>query len=244
MTNPWAQPEPQREPFFKLPGIILALLGVMIAVHAWLSLSGPATQAWAISTFAFIPARYAAGGAAHFGGGVPGLIWPFFTHLFLHGNLTHIGFNSLWLMAMGTPVARRLGGLAFLPFFLVCGALGAAMHLAFNLGSSVPVIGASGAISGCMGAALRIMFSPDAHDFSMRSYGIGTPASLFDRRIIVVTIIWFGINYLFGSGLVPLPGTGGAGIAWEAHIGGYLAGLVLLPLFDRRSNLEQPQTEL
>src|SRR5262245_16056322 len=98
---------PRREPFFNLPRVVLVLLGIMGAMHAWLSVSSPAVQRNAVETFAFIPVRYVSidwGNLA----ALPSLAWPFITHLFLHGNIAHIGFNALWLMAVGTPLARRL----------------------------------------------------------------------------------------------------------------------------------------
>ena len=90
---------------------------------------------------------------------------PFVSYMGLHNDLTHLAINSLWLLAFGPIVARRFGGFLFLLFFLVCGVAGAATHLAFNWGSLVPVIGASGAISGLMAAGLRLLPSqaPWAH---------------------------------------------------------------------------------
>ena len=226
-----AEVEARREPFFKLPRAILLLLAIMAAVQIFLSLQSDAAQFSIVSKYGLVPSRYSGPDGLHFHG--PLSLWlPFITHLFLHGNFAHIAFNALWLMAVGTPLARRLGTFSFLGFYFVCGILSALGHILGNLGSGTVVIGASGAIAGCMAGALRVMYSPDARYFSTRDVRVGSLAPLWDSRILVVTVVWIAINALMGSGRLPIPGTDGAGIAWEAHIAGFFAGLVLLPLFD------------
>jgi membrane associated rhomboid family serine protease len=221
---------PAREPFFKLPSVIILLLVLMIGVYAAIAVLSPALRQVAIERYALVPSHYMAGGHARYG--VVGLLLPFVSHLFLHGNLTHLAFNALWLMAVGTPLARRLGPFPFLSFYFVCGVCSALAHLLTNAGSEIPVVGASGAISGCMAGALRVMFSPTARFYSKGLDLSGELASLNDRRILFVSVMWLLLNFGAGTGLLPLPGTGGAGIAWEAHIGGFFAGMLLIPIFD------------
>ena len=231
MDKPAAEAEVRREPFFKLPGVILLLLAIMAAVQLFLSLQSDTEQLAIVSKYGLVPSRYSGPSGLHLHG--PLSLWlPFVTHLFLHGNFPHIAFNALWLMAVGTPLARRVGTLPFLGFYIACGVLSAVGHILGNLGSNEIVIGASGAVSGCMAGALRVMYSPDARYFSTRDVRVGSLAPLWDIRIIFVTIVWIAINALMGSGLVPIPGADGAGIAWEAHIAGFFAGLIILPFFD------------
>jgi membrane associated rhomboid family serine protease len=240
MDEPAVEVPVRREPFFKLPRAIWLLLAIMVAVHVYVNFQSAPEQLRIVSEFGFVPSNYSGPGTLHLQG-VPLSMWfPFITHLFLHGNFAHIAFNGLWLMAVGTPLARRLGTLPFLGFYLVCGVLSALSHLLGNLGSYSPVIGASGAIAGCMAGAIRVMYSPDARYFSIRDLRLGSLAPLWDMRIILVTIVWMIINLLMGSGLVPIPGAEGASIAWEAHVGGFLAGLVLLPLFDHLAGRGAP----
>ena len=153
---------------------------------------------------------------------------PFVSYMGLHNDLTHLVINSLWLLAFGPIVARRFGGLLFLLFFLVCGVAGAATHLAFNWGSLVPVIGASGAISGLMAAGLRLQPSqaPWAHAGEERL------APIFSRQIVMFTIVWLAINLVFGITGLGMGGETGQ-VAWQAHMGGYFAGLLLTGPFDR-----------
>lgn len=232
MDEPVAEVEVRREPFFKLPRAILLLLAIMVAVHVYVNLQSEAVQLQIISKFALVPARYAVPGALDPGHLSLSLLLPFVTHLFLHGNIPHIAFNALWLMAVGTPLARRLGTGPFLGFYFLCGILSGVAQVVGTLGSAIPVVGASGAVAACMAGAFRVMYSPDARYFSIRDVRVGTLAPLWDPRILFVTLVWIVLNAFMGSGLVPIPGTEGAGIAWEAHVGGFFAGLVLLPLFD------------
>lgn len=232
MDEPAAEVELRREPFFKLPRAILLLLAILVAVHVYVNLQSEQMQYSIVSNFGLVPARYAVHGAFDLRHLSLSLLLPFITHLFLHGNFAHILFNALWLMAVGTPLARRLGTGPFLGFYFVCGILSGACQVLSSLGSDVPVIGASGAVAACMAGAFRVMYSPDARYFSLRDFRVGSLAPLWDPRIIFVTMVWIALNALMGSGLVPIPGAQGAGIAWEAHIGGFFAGLILLPVFD------------
>jgi membrane associated rhomboid family serine protease len=125
-------------------------------------------------------------------------------------------------------VARRFGALLFLLFFIVCGLAGAGTHLLFNWGDTVPVIGASGAISGLMAAGLRML--PGQLPWAMPGQ---TPlAPIFSRQIITFSLIWAGVNLLAGLTGLGMGGESGL-IAWQAHLGGYLAGLLLSGPFDR-----------
>src|SRR5262245_55218156 len=146
-------------------------------------------------------------------------------------------FNAIWLLAFGTPVARRFGALRFTIFFAATAAAGAAVHLAFHFGDRAPVVGASAAISACMAAAIRFVFQRGgplgalgrADDSAYLVPAKPLAQCLRDPRILVFLAVWFGLNLMFG--FVSLPGID-AGVAWEAHVGGFLAGLLGFPLFD------------
>jgi membrane associated rhomboid family serine protease len=214
-------PGPARQPAFHAPAIVLWLIGALLAAHAGRMALDPARSADIIVTYAFIPARYA----------LPGSLWdqaiPFVSHLFLHGGWGHVVMNSLWLLAFGPVVARRFGGGLFLLFFFICGASGAAAFLLFNWGGADPMVGASGAVSGLMGAGLRLM--PGM--FAWAQPGEARLAPILSRPILSFSLIWGGLNLvvgLIGGGFL---GADGA-IAWQAHLGGYLAGLLLAGPFD------------
>jgi membrane associated rhomboid family serine protease len=234
---------PPRERIFNVPVVVLSLLAVMGLVHVLITLVLSAHQASNfLELFAFIPARYNLRVLSQLSWvlGWGAAVWTFLTYAFIHGNLMHLGFNGVWLLAFGTPVARRFGPLRFLIFFLFSAAVGAAFHLAVHAGEGVPMVGASAAISGAMAAAMRFAFQRGGPLGPFRgndeaTYRVpATPLSMMlrDPRLIVFLIVWFGVNLFFGLGFVSVPGEGEMPIAWEAHIGGFLAGLVSFTLFD------------
>jgi len=144
----------------------------------------------------------------------------------IHNDWTHFTINALWLLAFGPIVARRLGSPLFLAFFILCGIAGAATHWLFNLGSPLPVIGASGAISGLMAAGLRLLptLRPQA--------GAPTLLPILSRQFLLFSLVWMGINILVGVTGLGLMGESGL-IAWQAHLGGFIAGVLLSGPFDR-----------
>jgi membrane associated rhomboid family serine protease len=231
---------PSRERVFNVPFVVLAFAAVMGLVHAvfTLVLTPEQTNEFLI-LFAFIPVRYDLQllAAESWAQGWGAAVWTFVTYAFIHGSLTHLFFNAVWLFAFGTPVARRFGTLRFAIFFAATAAAGAAVHLAFHLGDLSPVIGASAAISGAMAAALRFAFQRggplgmlrNTDDEAYRVPAAPLSAMLRDRRMLLFLAVWFGANFVFG--MIALPGAEG-GVAWEAHAGGFLAGLLGFRLFD------------
>jgi membrane associated rhomboid family serine protease len=220
-------PEPRRSsgPFLLLPWPVVVLVGLLAACYAAFVLAPPGLQADILYRFAFIPSDYSSGRIDGHAAGLLALAVPFVTYVFLHGSLSHLAINSIWMLPFGAVVARRYHAGLFFLFFFLCGAAGAATHMALNWGSGLAVIGASGAISGLMGAGFR-MLGP-AITVTGREPGPHQPlAPIFSPRIVVWTLIWVAINIFAGvTGL----GTGPQVrlIAWQAHLGGYFAGLFL-----------------
>ena len=221
-----------REPFLNAPASVFGLIAVILAAHVARILIPEALSDRILETYAFIPARYvAAAWAAQ--GGTPVSIWdgavPFVSYMFLHADYLHVGVNCLWLLVAGTPVARRLGALKFLVLFLACGVLAAAVYLAANWGSLGAAIGASGAVSGLMGAAIRIYYGERAEPTGQQTSSPLAP--LFGAPILFFSAIWCVANVV--AGITGLGTTGNVqAVAWEAHLGGYFAGLFLVGLFD------------
>jgi membrane associated rhomboid family serine protease len=235
--------QPARERIFNVPMVVLSLLAAMGFIHGLITFVLSVEQSSDfLVLFAFIPARYDLKLLSELWW-VPGwgaAVWTFLTYAFIHGNLMHLGFNGVWLLAFGTPVARRFGPLRFLIFFLVSAAIGAAFHLAVHSGERLPMVGASAAISGAMAAAMRFAFqrggplgpSRRNDEAAYRVPAKRLSVMLREPRLVVFMIVWFGVNLLFGLGIVSLPGESDMPIAWEAHIGGFLAGLLSFALFD------------
>jgi membrane associated rhomboid family serine protease len=200
---------------FNVAWPVLALIALLAATHAARTLLGIAPE-----RFALISESLAAGRPA-------GLV----THLFVHGSWTHLAMNCAFTLAFGAPVARffgvkPLGAALFLLFFLVCGILAAlgyaGLETALAAAGRPPVpwalLGASGAASGLMGAAARLI------------EGRGRLRSMTGRTVVIMTFSWIVMNAVLGlSGLTP--GAAGMPVAWEAHIFGYIAGLMLIGPF-------------
>lgn len=224
-----------------MPPVIAAISGVLILLHVVRAFVDRETDIEILIWLAFIPARYdsALSGRVPLPGGEAADVWTFVTYSLLHGDYVHLIVNLVWFLAFGSAVAWRFGAIRFLVFFAVTAAAGAALHLATHFGEFVPLVGASAAISGAMAAALRFAFEAGGplsyfRDGSRRAFFVpAAPLSVALRnpQVLVFLGIWLVINLGFGLGSLPDIGASGT-IAWEAHIGGFLAGLLLFPLFD------------
>jgi membrane associated rhomboid family serine protease len=232
-----------REPMFNVPAVVIATVAVLVGIHAFrLLVLSPGEDTRLLLTFAFIPARYSdAAGSGAYPGGFGADLWTFFTYAFLHADLLHIGLNLAWLVPFGSALARRFGAWRYVLFMLVTAAAGALAELAGNPGAPVPMIGASAAISGAMAAALRFMFQEGGPLHTWRD-GAGNReayripalpllATIRDPRVLLFLGVWIGLNALVGVGVVSF-GEQGQLIAWQAHLGGFLAGLLLFTAFD------------
>ncbi len=193
--------------------------------------------------------KFSAGPAAN--GGVVNMLAPLVGHMFLHADLLHLGMNSLWFLAFGAPVYRRLatGGeappgfaiglaettphrpwpaLLFVLFFLVSGIGGALAFIIVTAPSAAVLVGASGGVSGLLGGLALFM----GQRGPLFSKGYRPLAPIFSRTVLVWAIAVSAVNIavgVFGLGVGP----DGPNIAWEAHLGGFFTGLVTFPLFDR-----------
>src|SRR5262245_30185924 len=127
------------------------MLGIFVAVHVLRYLLPDEQGAWLTAALAFVPARLTGGVARDLPGGDAATYTQFVTHLFVHGDLAHLSINSAWLLAFGSPVARRTGTARFLGFFSLCGIAGALFYTAVSSNSLSMMVGASGAISGLLG---------------------------------------------------------------------------------------------
>lgn len=214
--RPWqAGPDPDerpaREPMFNAPWPALVLVALIVGGYA---LQTRFAQDSVIETFAFSPA-----------GLIQGRWVTLFTALFVHGGWGHALMNAAFALAFATPVARffgeRLAGaIYFFAFYLVCGALSNLGYAALHWGAADPLVGASGALSGLMGAAALLI---DGH---------GRLGRIFSRTVLTMGAAWVLVNGLIGVlGSSWVPGTGGAPVAWEAHVAGFLAGVLAIRPF-------------
>lgn len=226
-----------REPIFNLPGVITVLIALLALIHLGREIFlSPAADRLVVLALAFIPASYSAL-ASQLPIPISGL-WSPVTYSLLHGDWLHLGMNALWLAAFGSPVARRFGSARFLALLAVTSMGGALFHYLWHPGAPIPMIGASGAVSGTMGAAARFAFSapPGSGGRGFRADGraLTLAESFTNRSFLVFFAVWMALNYLFGSGILPVAGVDSI-VAWQAHIGGFLTGVLAFPLFDPRA---------
>jgi len=167
-----------------------------------------------ITQWAFVPSRFLANPATDF----PTL----FTSMFMHAGLLHIGGNMLYLWIFGDNVEDRFGRVKFLIFYLLCGLAATAAQLVFSLDSNIPNLGASGAIAGVLGAYILLFPKAKVSVLQGRSV-IPVPA-------LIVIGLWFVLQLFSGIGSIASTSDTG-GVAYMAHIGGFVAGLILAFLF-------------
>ena len=227
----------RREPIFNAPTIVLVVIALFIAIHVVRDfLLSYEDQMDAIIYLAFIPARLTELGA-RLPGGFPVGLSSTLTHAFLHGDWLHLTINGAWLLAFGSLIARRCGNIGFLALFVAAAIAGALFLFVMNPSGLIPLVGASGAISGMMGGAFRLIFSTEGGGFSvMHHHPMAVPRmplalALRDQRTMTAVLIWLAINLVFGFGLGDMFQSGE--IAWEAHIGGFLVGFLFFSWFDR-----------
>lgn len=205
--EPRTEAAPPREPAIRAPWPVLALSGSFLVLYA---LQSTAVSPGAVAArFGFSPLDLTEG---RWGGLI--------TAMFVHGGWPHAILNALGALAFGAPIARLFargagGALAFFVFFLVCGVLSSLGYALLHWGAPYMLVGASGGVSGLMGGASRLID---------RRSGL---APFRSRTVVSMAIAWVLVNLAIG--VVGLGGvSGGAPIAWEAHLAGYFAGLVLL----------------
>ncbi|CAN7378133.1 rhomboid family intramembrane serine protease [Rhizobium leguminosarum] len=222
---------PPREPVFNLPPALLFSLCLLAMIYAVqeLVLSDDALN-WLFFTFGFVPARYVIPLSQQ----GPELFWTPVTYSLLHGSVQHILFNAFWLMAFGAPVVRRIGTLRFVLFWVFSAIASAALHAVLNWGDVSLLIGASGVISGLMGAACRFAFPAERRPMAPAHLNarLSIVEALKSRTVIIFMLLWLVGNALIAVG-IPLVGDSDQPIAWDAHIGGFVFGFLLFSLFDR-----------
>jgi membrane associated rhomboid family serine protease len=252
----------RREPAINLPAPLLGAIAALVGIHAARSFLSEVTDLGVAIDYGFLPGRWslafglatlddlvrtASSGLtdprsaalmsafAEYVATQPGPhAWSFLTYAALHGSWPHVLLNCVWLAAFGAPVLRRLGGARMTVLAVATALGGAAAYWLANRWSVQPMIGASAVVSGFMGAAALFAFDGLGGEGrgrgGARALGL---AGLFRNRTAMLFLgSWFAINLLLGLAAGPL-GLVEGGIAWEAHLGGLLTGLLLFPLLDR-----------
>ena len=258
MPGPSHEIEPsRRQPIFNMPGVIAWSCAVLIGLYAIYAFASLESQTWAIAHLAFVPARMAIAldiarpalresvqqipqdAFAVLIGSGGGRWWTLVTYALLHGSAMHVGLNCLWLVVFGSPVARRLGAVRFLLLAFVAIVVGALGVFVWSPASFMPIVGASAGVAGAAGAAVRFIFrpggepafqSPLRRDNDLRQPTLTLAETFASRPGLLFIALFLGSDLL--TGLFPQISGVGAPVAWQAHIGGFLVGLLLMPLLD------------
>ncbi|WP_421694891.1 rhomboid family intramembrane serine protease [Aestuariivirga sp.] len=215
------QPPLKSPPAINAPAAVLGVIGLLAAIHGALWFGGENWQRWALFALALIPVRFTDPGFAM----IPGSqYWSLFTYMLLHADWMHLLFNCLWLLIFGTPAARYLGTSRFLALCVISGLVGGLCSLALHWGQEIIIIGASGAVSGLLGAAMPLIYGRSVAG-GARPLTLGE--LIRNPRALMFTGVWLALTLFSGAaGWTGNSFVSEGGIAWEAHIGGFLAGLL------------------
>ena len=209
-------------PGANMPVVTMALIVTNIVVFLYQIGLDPRAEMRFLYTYALVPAVYTNPEIARHAGLNPLNFWPILTNTFMHGGWLHLIFNMWTLWLFGVAVEGRMARWRYLVFYLLCGVAGSVGHLLFNFSSAVPALGASGAIAGLLAGYARLF--PGAK-VSLILPIFFVPL-FFSVPAIAFIAVWFGIQVWQGT--TSLDVAGGGGVAWFAHIGGFLTGLILI----------------
>jgi membrane associated rhomboid family serine protease len=207
--------------------IVMAIIAVNVAAFLYQSTLDPQSLQVFLYEHALVPRRYFSPGLAWDVGLSPADLTPFVTNTFLHGGFLHIVLNLWTLYIFGPALEDRLGPVRFLVLYLAAGVCASLAHAIFNAGSSAPLLGASGAIDGVIGAyAVRFPYA------WVRVLMIVVFIPLFfSVPALVFAGIWFFVQVVQGASQLFNPFAQSA-VAWWAHIGGFISGILLLRLLE------------
>ncbi|MCE5216611.1 rhomboid family intramembrane serine protease [bacterium] len=215
------------------PLVTMALVWINILVFVWEASLGKGMDGF-LQTYAMIPAQVTGQVPA----GPLGPIVPIFLSMFLHGSWMHVLGNVWFLYLFGDNVEDRMGRLRFLWFYLFAGVVAAITQILFSPASTVPTVGASGAIAGVLGAYLVLY--PRARVATL--IWLGFFIDVIDLPAVAFLGYWFLLQLIPGLFSIPMGEVGG-GVAWWAHVGGFAAGFVFARFLCRECALDRHPVE-
>jgi membrane associated rhomboid family serine protease len=212
-------------PVHRTPVVNYILIAANILVFVFMWLAGSAQESL-VYQFAMIPANFADGVSV-------GDILDIFTSMFMHAGFAHIAGNMLYLWIFGDNIEDRLGPLMYLVFYLAGGVVASLAHLLTNPTSQIPTVGASGAIAAVLGAYLVL--------FPQSKIVTFIPLGFYMRLTVVPAIVVLGLWFILQlfSGVMSLGGPDVGGVAFWAHIGGFVAGMVMAKLLAPRARVDR-----
>jgi len=206
-------------PTARTPVLTWLLIAVNTVVFAVQLFAPPVTSENMVRIFALVPLHFSDGSLA-WG------VFTLFSSQFLHGSVAHLGGNMLYLWIFGNNIEDHLGRVRFLPFYLGCGAAAGLAHVLSGPSSTVPTIGASGAIAGILGAYVALFPRARIHTLIL--------LPLFIQIVKVSAMVWLGFWFVLQIAFAVLSDVSGGGVAWYAHAGGFAFGFLAIRAFRSR----------
>ncbi|WP_208441991.1 rhomboid family intramembrane serine protease [Bartonella raoultii] len=222
-------PKQPREPLFNIPFIIIVLIALCFCIYIvpQYIFSRP-LYIKSFEFFSFTPVLFKSEPLA--------FCHTMMSYSFMHSSFQHVTLNMAWLLVFGTPLVRRLGGLRFLIFWMLTAIIAVLTYFIFHQESEISLVGASGAVCGMMGALARYDFFRNSLGDSTQNESFLSPLlsikkSLCSRRVLIFVGIWLSVDFIIGISSILFRGDS-VQIAWEAHIGGFFSGFLLIGFFD------------
>lgn len=216
-------------PRVTLPIAVSAIILINVIAFVYSKGLDPRSMGHLFHLWGVVPARFFEPGWASMVGYPPTSGMPLFTYMFLHGGWLHIILNMWMLWIFGDNIEDVTGHGGFVVFYLLCGLAAVGMHMLFEQSATIPVIGASGAVGGVMGA--YIVLYPHGRVLTL------VPIIVIPLFLRVPSYLFLGIWFLsqVTSGLISSAQERATEVAWWAHVGGFVAGIALIGWFRRRS---------
>ncbi len=222
-------------PSRSLPVINIAIILINVAVFFYELSLGPYLESF-ITQYGVVPTTVFAWPQLHLP--LSAVAVPFLTSMFLHGGWLHLIGNMWYLWIFGDNIEDRLGHFSYLIFYLLCGFGAGIVHTILNYGVSAPSIGASGAIAGVLGAYL--VSYPFARVLTL--VPIFVFLQIIEIPAIIVLGFWFVMQFLYGASSLASATQNSGGVAWWAHVGGFVVGMILVGLFPRKDRQQYDYT--
>ncbi|EJF86984.1 hypothetical protein ME1_01340 [Bartonella vinsonii subsp. arupensis OK-94-513] len=222
-------PKQPREPLLNVPFTVVVLIALCFCIY-FIHQYFFSDQFYirSLGFFSFTPVLFKAEPLIFF--------HSMISYSFMHGSMKHVTLNMAWLLIFGTPLVRQFGGIRFLIFWALTAMIAALTYFVFHQESVISLVGASGAVSGMMGAIARygfplIYLRSNIHNERLLGSLLSLKQALCSKEVLIYVSIWLGVDLIMGISSFLFEGDG-ISIAWEAHIGGFFAGFLLIGFFD------------
>ncbi|WP_375630205.1 MULTISPECIES: rhomboid family intramembrane serine protease [unclassified Bartonella] len=222
-------PKQPKEPLLNVPFIIVVLIAFCFCLYCISQyFFSHHVYVESLELFSFIPALFKRDPVA--------FCYTMVSYSFMHSSFKHVALNMVWLLVFGSPLARHFGVLRFLIFWVLTAVISVLTYFTFHQESTISLIGASGAVSGMMGAIARYGFpsgniAVNAQNEKLLGPLLSVKKALCSKGVLVYMSVWLTTDLIIGISSI-LFEENGISIAWEAHIGGFFAGFLLVGFFD------------